>query len=58
MSEHHPMVDGITEARPMVVLQFFSLVVEEERLGNPRVTARFEPGAALPRGCVWTNPDI
>lgn len=52
------MVDGITEARPMVVLQFFSLVVEEERLGNPRVTARFEPGAALPRGCVWTNPDI
>ncbi|MFX0581005.1 hypothetical protein [Nocardia nepalensis] len=44
MAEHHPVVDGITETRPMVVLRFFGLVVEDERLGNPRVTVRFEPG--------------
>ncbi|WP_406279014.1 hypothetical protein OH799_11220 [Nocardia sp. NBC_00881] len=44
MSEHNPIVDGIAEARPMVVLRFFGLVVDGERFGNPRITARFEPG--------------
>ncbi|WP_329410686.1 hypothetical protein OG563_00135 [Nocardia vinacea] len=44
MAEHHPVIDQVTETRPMVVLRFFGLLVQDERLGNPRVTARFEPG--------------
>ncbi|MEU2032800.1 hypothetical protein [Nocardia amamiensis] len=43
MSEHQPIIDGIIETRPMVVLRFCGLVVDGQRLGNPRVTARFEP---------------
>ncbi|WP_327118850.1 hypothetical protein OHB12_11640 [Nocardia sp. NBC_01730] len=29
ISEHHPVIDGITETRPMVMLRFLGLTVDD-----------------------------